>query len=245
MENFIAYNPVKLLFGKNVVNNLGSTVKLFGNRVLLVYGKGAIKKNNIYNCVIEQLNMANCQVYEFSGIKPNPIVDDVNKAVKVAIDNKIDVIVAVGGGSVIDSAKIISVCACGKLDAWEVMKGNIKLQKAIPLISVLTIAATGSEMNHYAVLQNHKTKEKIGFGNYLMFPKYSFLDPQYTFSVSPEQTAYGIVDLIAHSLEAYFGEGESSISDRIIESIIKETIYYAPLVLRNLNNYEYRPNIML
>jgi len=245
MENFIAYNPVKLLFGKNVVNNLGSTVKLFGNKVLLVYGKGAIKKNNIYNYVIEQLNMANCQVYEFAGIKPNPIVDDVNKAVKVAIDNKIDVIVAVGGGSVIDSAKIISVCACGKLDAWEVMKGNIKLQKAIPLISVLTIAATGSEMNHYAVLQNHKTKEKIGFGNYLMFPKYSFLDPQYTISVSPEQTAYGIVDLIAHTLEAYFGEGESSISDRIIESIIKETIYYAPLVLKNPDNYEFRANIML
>lgn len=245
MENFTAYNPVKLHFGKDVIKDLGNTVKLYGSNVLLVYGKGSIKKNDVYNQVTEQLLAANCNVVEFSGIKPNPIVDDVNKAVIIANGNKVDVIVAVGGGSVIDSAKIISVCATDKLNGWDVMKGIIKPKNTIPVITVLTLAATGTEMNPYSVLQNHITKEKIGYGHPFMFPKHSFLDPQYTISVSPEQTTYGIVDLIAHSLEAYFGEGESSISDRIIESIIKEAIYYSKLVLSEPDNYEYRANIML
>jgi alcohol dehydrogenase YqhD (iron-dependent ADH family) len=245
MENFIAYNPVKLHFGKNVIEDMGNTVKSYGNNVLLVYGKGSIKKNGIYDKVIKQLAFADCRIFEFSGIKPNPVVDDVNEAVKYARANNVEVIVAVGGGSVIDSAKVISVCIPDNLDSWKVMKGIIKPSKFIPLITVLTIAATGTEMNPFSVLQNSLTKEKIGFGNNLMFPKHSYLDPQFTIPVSPVQTAYGIVDLIAHALEAYFGEGESSISDRIIESIIKETFHFAPQVLTYPDNYEYRANIML
>jgi alcohol dehydrogenase YqhD (iron-dependent ADH family) len=244
MENFTAYNPTKLHFGKNVTDKLGETVNEYGKRVLLMYGKGSIQKNGIYDKVIQQLNLIRAEVTEFYGIKSNPLVDDVSNAAQLGKLNHIDVIVAVGGGSVIDSAKITALAIANSTDPWAIMTFKAKPKTTIPVIAVLTLAATGTEMNGAAVLQNHKTGEKRGYVSPLMYPKNSFLDPEFTFSVPKNYTAYGIADLIAHSLEAYFGEGDATLSDRIIEAVVKEAMEYGPLVLQEPENYEYRAKIM-
>jgi alcohol dehydrogenase YqhD (iron-dependent ADH family) len=245
MENFIAYNPVQLVFGRNAVNKLGNCVRIYGSNVLIIYGGGSVKKNGSYHDVINQLNAIGARHFEYSGIKPNPVIQDVKNAIKMVIGHQIDVIVAIGGGSVIDSAKLISVCAPENIDPWSVMKAKASPTKAVPLITVLTLAATGTEMNAAAVLQNHDTNEKTGFVHPLMFPKYSFLDPVYTFTVSPEYTAYGITDLIAHTFEAFFADGDSRLADRFVQAIVQEAFRYAALVLAEPENYEYRANILL
>lgn len=245
MENFTVYNPTCLYFGRNVVNNLNLSLTQIGAKnILLIYGKGSIKQNGVYDDVIQQCKIAKVSVTEYSGIKPNPVVDDVEKAAETGRKNNIDAVIAVGGGSVIDSAKIVSLCIKESHNPWDIMKSRAKAKSAVPVIAILTLAATGTEMNPFAVLQNSETQEKIGFGNLLMFPKYSFLDPHYTCSVPANHTAYGIVDLIAHTLEAFFGRGEAALSDRFVFSIINEAIEKAPLLLTDLTNYKYRSDIM-
>jgi hypothetical protein len=155
-----------------------------------------------------------------------------------------DVILAVGGGSVIDSAKIISVAIPVDHSGWEFMKGRKTPEKAVPLLAVLTLAATGTEMNRFAVLQNNETKEKIGTGWSVTYPKESFLDPAYTSSVNRDYTGYGIADLTAHCLEAWFGEGEASLSDRFVSSIIHEALVYGPPLMDDLDNFKLREKIM-
>jgi alcohol dehydrogenase len=244
MENFIAYNPTKVHFGKGVLKDLGKATSEFGKKVLLIYGKGSVMKNGCYKKVIRRLKDVKAETFEYNGIKPNPVVDDVDDAASYGISKGIDCIVAAGGGSVIDSAKIISICIAEKCKGWDVMKNRVDIKNAVPLIAVLTLAATGTEMNNVAVLQNTETKEKIGFSNVVMYPKHSFLDPSYTASVPANYTAYGIVDLIAHALESFFGPGDSSLSDRFVESIIKEAFEYGPRLMKDLTNYELRANIM-
>ena len=244
MENFTAYNPTKLHFGKNIIEELSEATLEYGKRVLLIYGKGSVQRNGIYDNVIQQLRSIDAEIFEYSGIKSNPIIDDVLEAAQIGKLNNIDVIIAVGGGSVIDSAKITALAIANNTDPWAIMKYKVKPKSSIPLIAVLTIAATGTEMNGAAVIQNHETGEKIGYVSMLNYPKHSFLDPEYTFSVPKNYTAYGVVDLIAHALEAYFGEGEASLSDRFVVAIIKEAMEYGPLVLQEPENYDYRANIM-
>ena len=244
MENFKIDNPTILHFGKGVINDLGETIKLFGKKVMLVYGGGSIKKKGIYESVMNQLNENGVEVIEYSGIKPNPIVDDVNAAAENGKQFQPDVILAVGGGSVIDSAKVLALTIPCEHTAWRIMIGMAKPTTAIPLIAVLTLAATGSEMNSIAVLQNVETHKKIPIRHDLIYPKHSFLDPQYTFSVPKDYTAYGIVDLISHAMEAYFGEGSATLSDRFVCSIILEAVEYGPALLNDLNNYELRARIM-
>lgn len=244
MENFIAYNPVKLHFGKDVLDDLGKAVDEFGKKVLLVYGGGSIKKNGVYEKIIKQLNTIGAEVYEYSGIKPNPVVEHVNDAASSGREKKVDVIIAAGGGSVIDSAKMISIAIPVNASAWDFFEGKIKPKSAIPLISVLTLAATGTEMNPYAVLQNNSLQRKLGMGHQLMYPQHSFLDPTYTISVSKEYTAYGIADLIAHCLEAFFGAGDASLSDKFVYSIISEAMQYGPLLMQDLKDYDLRAKIM-
>lgn len=245
MENFIAYNPVKLHFGANIIDTLGSTVKNYGNKVLLVYGKGSVKKYGYYNQVVEQLKNSGLEIFEYSGIKSNPIIEDVEEASLFGRKNKIDVIVALGGGSVIDSSKIMALSIATGEKPWDFMTWELTPQKAVPLITVLTLAATGTEMNAAAVVQNHTTGQKIGYVNELMFPKHSFLDPKFTVSVPRNYTTYGIVDLIAHALEAFFGQGEPSITDQITIDIIKDAMRWGPLLLDDLTNIDLRTNIML
>ncbi len=244
MENFISYNPTKVIFGKNVIGKLSENIGKYGKKILLVYGKGSIKNNGIYDNIISELSKNSFEIYEYSGIKSNPIIDDVRDAIKLGKQKKVDVVLAVGGGSVIDSAKIISLGIMSDDDAWDIMKYKVKVSKALPIICVLTLAATGTEMNSYAVVQNHETNEKIGFGNKLMSPTISFLDPSYTISVSKNYTAYGIVDLISHSLESYFGNGEAPLSDKFVYSIINEAIESGLKLVENLEDYKLRANIM-
>ena len=245
MENFTAYNPTRLHFGKDCTNTIGRIVKNYGKKALLLYGKGSVKKYGYYDKVVPVIRNAGVEIIEYEGIKPNPVVEDVERAAKIGRDAGIEVIVALGGGSVIDSAKIIALCIATGSPAWEFMSKKRIPRKSIPIIAVLTLAATGTEMNGAAVIQNHQTGEKIGFVNELNFPKHSFLDPQFTTTVPADYTAYGVVDLIAHALEAYFGKGEASVTDRIVFSIIKDAMYWAPLLMDDLTNYDLRANIML
>jgi alcohol dehydrogenase YqhD (iron-dependent ADH family) len=244
MENFIAYNPTKVHFGRGAVDQLGDTVAPYGNKALLVYGKGSVHKNGSYRDTMEQLAGASIEVTEYSGIKPNPVVDDVDRAARLGTDHEVDMVVGVGGGSVIDSAKVIAVCISEQCSGWEVQKGLRNPVKALPIIAVLTLAATASEMNAVAVLQNGQTLEKFGYRHDVMFPSHSFLDPEYTRSVPVQQTGYGIADLVAHVLESYFGQGVASLSDRFAASVILEAIEYGPALLKKPDDYDLRARIM-
>jgi alcohol dehydrogenase YqhD (iron-dependent ADH family) len=244
MEKFTAYNPTALHFGEGVISGLGQKVTLFGKNVLLVYGKGSVVKNGILDKVKSQLNEAGCKITEYNGIKPNPVITDVNAAAALGRKAGVDVIVAVGGGSVIDSAKIISIAIPVGYDAWQFLTGKAKPQTAVPLIAVLTLAATGTEMNPYAVVQNDDAQMKPGYGHVLLYPKHSFLDPSFTLSVPADQTANGIADLIAHALEAYFGKGDASLSDRFVYGVIGEAMEYGPALMKDLGNYILREKIM-
>jgi alcohol dehydrogenase YqhD (iron-dependent ADH family) len=230
-------------FGKDVTNGLGETILNYGNKALFMYGQGSVKKTGIYDKITSQLVNNNIDFFEYGGIRPNPEIFDVDKAAEFGRKKKVEVIVAVGGGSVIDSAKITGLCIPGKFKGWDVMTRVVKPKTSIPLIAVLTLSASGSEMNQFAVLQNSDTKQKTGYGNPLNYPRHTFLDPQFTFTVPSNYTAYGIVDLIAHALEAFFAAGDSTLSDRFVEAIVKEAMHYAPLLLKNLKNYEYRSKI--
>ncbi len=244
MENFKAYNPTTLHFGKGVIDNLAATVKPLGRKVLLVYGKGSVKRSGLYDKVMEQLIKAGAEVFEFGGIKPNPTVTDVDKAAALGREKGVDSIVAVGGGSVIDSAKIISITIPVAHSAWKFYEYKARPVKALPLIAVLTLAATGTEMNPFAVLQNEETGHKDGYGSDLCFPRHSFLDPEVTYTVPRDYTAYGVADLIAHCLENYFGAGECTLSDRFINAIIADAMEWGPKLMNNLNGYDERAAIM-
>jgi len=244
MQNFIAYIPTQLHFGKGVIKGLPEAALPFGKKVLLMYGKGSVLKNGSYNNTIEQLKIAGMEIFEYDGIKSNPVVEDVDAAAELGIGKKVDMIVAVGGGSVIDSAKITAICIHDRAKAWDVVKRKVVPTGAIPLITVLTLAATGTEMNSVAVLQNHKTDEKLGYGHLSMYPKHSFLDPGYTLSVPANYTAFGVVDLVAHCLEAWFGAGDASLSDRFVIAIIKEAMEFGPQLMGNLSDYDLRARIM-
>jgi len=244
MENFEIYNPVRAYFGKDVIGNLPGEIEKHGRKVLLVYGKGSIKNNGIYDAVMEQLQASGAEVTEFAGIKSNPLIGDVRDAVALGKEKGVEIVLAVGGGSVVDSAKVIALGIAGEDDSWDYIKGNKKPQSALPIFVVLTLAATGTETNRFAVVQNPDTREKLGFRSQYIYPAAAFLDPSYTFSVSADYTAFGITDLIAHALEAWFGDGDASLSDRFVTSIIREAMEYGPQLMENLHDYDLRARIM-
>jgi len=244
MENFIAYNPTALHFGRNVLSGMGQVIQNYGKKVLFIYGKGSIKKTGLYDQIIGLLKAIDAEIFEYGGIKSNPVVQDVDAAAEIGRKNKVDMILAVGGGSVIDSAKIISITIPVDHSGWDFYTRKAHPKKSIPLIAVLTLAATGTEMNPFAVLSNHETMIKDGYGNKLLYPAHSFLDPQLTFTVPKDYTAYGVADLIAHCFEAYFGNGDATLSDRFIISIIREAMEYGPQLLKDLDNYVLREKIM-
>lgn len=244
MEKFVAYNPTKLVFGQNCVSFFSKHVSDLGNKALIVLGGKSARENGSYNDVVDKLNSLNIKFVEFWGIKPNPRVDEVKKAISLGRVEKVDFVIAIGGGSVIDSAKIIALCIPQNHEPWEVMKNIQKPTKALPLVVVLTLAATGTEMNPYAVLQNNETKEKIGYSSPLIYPKVSFCDPTYTINVSKDYTAWGLADIAAHCLEAYFGNGNAYLSDKIVASILKELIEIGDSLLINLKSYELRERMM-
>jgi alcohol dehydrogenase YqhD (iron-dependent ADH family) len=244
MEKFTFCNPTTLHFGRNVLSGLPGTILSFGKKVLFVYGKGSIKRTGLYDRIRGYLQEAGAEVIEYPGIKPNPVVGDVDAAARMGRENNVDVILAVGGGSVIDSAKIISIAIPVTHSAWDFYTRRAKPRKAVPLVAVLTLAATGTEMNPFAVLQNPETMVKDGYRCDLAYPRHSFLDPELTFTVPRDYTAYGIADLVAHCLEAWFGAGDATLTDRFILSVIREGMKFGPPLLDDLKNYTLREKIM-
>jgi alcohol dehydrogenase len=245
MNEFIYYNPTRLVFGKNQIKALKDELGRYGKKVLVVYGGGSIKRNGLYDEVMNELNKMGMEVSELSGVEPNPRLSTVKRGVELCKENKIDCLLAVGGGSVIDCTKAIAAGAKYDGDVWDLITLKAQPQEALPFGTVLTLAATGSEMNSGSVITNWETQEKYGWGSPLVFPKFSILDPTYTFSVPKDQTIYGIVDMMSHVLEQYFHNAENTpLQDRFAESILLTVMETAPKLLEDLENYELRETIL-
>lgn len=245
MENFIYHNPTKILFGKNEVEKLGLECKVYGNKALVLIGRGSVKRNGLYARIISNLNMNEIKSVTYEGIKSNPTFEDADAAVALAKEHNVDMIIAVGGGSVIDTAKAVAMGYYVDHSVWEFYNQSVsRPEKALPMINVLTLAATGTEMNSSTVIQHTTGGMKKGYSAPVLFPKVSILDPELTYSVPNDYTAYGIADLISHCLEIYFGKGDSPLSDHYIASIIKLATVYGPKVLENPEDYDARANIM-
>lgn len=242
MNNFEYYNPVKILFGNDKIEQLKKEIG-DNKKILLTYGGGSIKKNGTYERVINALS--GCNIVEFGGIEANPKYETLLKAIELGRKNNIDFILAVGGGSVIDGSKFIAAAIPFKENPWKIISEQKSIEKAITLGTILTLPATGSEMNSGAVISRLETKEKFAFGSPLLFPKFSILDPTLTFSLPQRQVSNGIVDAFAHVLEQYLTYPTNSpIQDRFAESILKTLIEVGPLTLENPENYEHRANFM-
>lgn len=242
MENFRFCVGTEILFGKGQVDNLPGVLGRYGKRVLLTYGGGSIKRTGLYDKVKALLK--GFEVYELSGIQPNPRIESVYEGERICKEKGIDVILAVGGGSTIDCSKAIAAAAYYDGDAWDLVLEPQKIKKALPICTILTLAATGSEMDAAGVITNLKTKEKIGFINPLVLPKASILDPENTFTVPANQTAAGTADIMSHIIEVYFANHQAFIPDRINEGLLKACIKYCPIALRDPSNYEARAQLM-
>lgn len=243
MKNFTYHNPVTIVFGKGSIAKLPSFIPA-GARILMTYGQGSIKKNGVYDQVKQALNTFS--VEEFSGIEPNPRYETLMKAVEICRTKQVDFLLAVGGGSVLDGTKFIAAAAKYKSgDPWEFLTGKAQPKEALPLGSVLTLPATGSEMNIYAVISRESTKEKYGFGSPLLYPKFSILDPETTYSLPPRQVANGIVDTFVHVMEQYmtYPIGAHT-QDHLAEGIILSLLEDGPKALKEPTNYAVRANIM-
>lgn len=249
LGNFTYCNPTKLYFGKEAIKGLNKELPKYGKNVLLVYGGGSIKKNGIYDEVVKILKENGKEVFEDAGVMPNPTVEKLNEGIERARKSKADFILAVGGGSVCDYAKAVSVSVNCKEDAWE--KYFIRFEdvdkdtKIIPVGCVLTMVGTGSEMNGGSVITNHAQKLKIGhvFGEEV-FPKFSILNPEYTFTLPKYQMISGIYDIMSHILEQYFSGTDDNTSDYVMEGLLKSLIHSAEIAAENPKDYEARSNIM-
>jgi len=246
VDNFTFHNPTKLIFGQGQMDVLADEIRPYGTKILVVYGGGSIKKNGIYDHVMDNLAEINAAIFELPGVEPNPKISTVRKGVDICKKEGIEFLLAVGGGSVIDCTKAIAAGAKTDVDMWDIITKKEKAHDALPFGTVLTIAATGSEMNSTAVISNWEVKEKHGWGSPHTFPKFSILDPVHTYSLPREQTVYGIVDMMSHVLEHYFHKATNTpIQDGFCESILKTIIETAPKLLDDPENYEYRETIML
>lgn len=245
MRNFEFYNPTKLIFGKGQVEKLRDEVPKYGKKVLLVYGGGSIKRNGLYDQVVKILHEIGCEIFELPGVEPNPRISTVRKGVDLCKAEGIEFLLAVGGGSVIDCTKAIAAGAKYDGDPWDFVTKKAFPNDALPLGTILTLAATGSEMNAGSVITNWETNEKYGWGSEHVYPKFSILDPVNTFTVPKDQTIYGIVDIMAHVFEHYFHLDENTpLQDRWCESILQTVIETAPKLMNDLENYEYRETIL-
>ncbi|MCD9022115.1 iron-containing alcohol dehydrogenase [Cohnella silvisoli] len=246
MNAFELFNPTKLVFGPDKVQQLGELVKPYGTRVLLVYGGGSIKRSGLYEDVLSQLEGIGASVHELSGIEPNPRLTTVNQGIEICRAENIEFVLAVGGGSVIDAAKAIAAGALYEGDVWDFTVFKAVIQKALPLGTVLTLAATGSEMNGNAVITNWETKQKRAFGSKLVYPKFSILDPKLTYTVPVNQTVNGIVDIMSHVFEQYFSlTTDIPLQERFAESILLTVIENGEIALANGSDYDARANLLL
>ncbi|TYS67132.1 iron-containing alcohol dehydrogenase [Sutcliffiella horikoshii] len=245
MENFTFYNPTKLLFGKGQLETLPQEMEAYGKNVLLVYGGGSIKRSGLYDNVINTLHKAGATITELAGVEPNPRLSTVRKGIELCKENQIDFLLAVGGGSVIDCTKAIAAGAKYDGDVWDIVLRKHIATEALPFGTVLTLAATGSEMNAGSVITNWETNEKYGWGSPVTFPKFSILDPVNTFTVPKDHTVYGIVDMMSHVLEQYFHQTTNTpLQDRMCEAVLTTVMETAPKLLEDLESYEHRETIL-
>lgn len=246
MNDFTFYNPVRLHFGKGQVAQLENELPKYGDKVLVVYGGGSIKRNGLYEDVMTILEKLNMKVFELSGVEPNPRVSTARIGIDICKKEDIDLVLAVGGGSVIDCSKLIVAGAKIDEDPWNIVIKKAEVKDALPLGAILTIAATGSEMNAGSVITNEETLEKYGWGSPYVFPKFSILDPTYTFTLPRNQTVYGIVDMMSHVFEQYFHNATNTpVTDEMCEGVLRTVIATGPKLVNDLENYELRETILL
>jgi alcohol dehydrogenase YqhD (iron-dependent ADH family) len=243
MNIFLQHNPTKLYFGQGQISQLSTEIGT--KKVLVVYGGGSIKQNGVYEDVMEELKKAQATIFELPGVEQNPRLTTVHRGVDICKSQEIDILLAVGGGSVIDCTKAIAIGAKYDGDVWDLITRKAPIESALPIGTVLTLAATGSEMNPISVISNWETKDKLGWGSPLVFPRFSISDPTYTFSVSRKQTVYGIVDSMSHALEHYFHRTKNTpMIDGFIESLLRTAIETGPKLLKDLTSYDHRETMM-
>jgi alcohol dehydrogenase YqhD (iron-dependent ADH family) len=243
MRDFNYCTPTRILFGKGKIKELRQEILKYGKNVLLTYGGGSIKKIGLYDEVLKELDGLN--IFELSGIEPNPkYTKSVLPGVKICKEKNIDVILSVGGGSVLDCSKAIAAGALYDGECWDLITYKAKVLKALPIIDIITLAATGSEYDSGAVISREETNDKRGFASPFMFPRLSIIDPTYTFSVSKIQTAAGVSDAINHVLEEFFVSESNTLNDGMMISCIKSLMENGPKALKNPEDYKARSEIM-
>ncbi len=246
MEQFSCYTPTKVIFGKDTQSQVGEVIKSYGfKKILFHYGSGSIKKSGLYDQIITSLNASGIEFVELGGVQPNPKLSLSRKAAQLCIDEKVEMILAVGGGSVLDSAKSAAAGAANHCDPWEFSSGARKLEKSLPVGAVLTISAAGSEMSNSCVITNEDGWLKRGFGSDLNRPLFAIMNPELTYTVSKYQTACGITDIMMHTLERYFCmNGDVALTDRLAEGLLKSVIEAGSIAIENPEDYEARATLM-
>lgn len=245
MNNFYFHLPTNVYFGKAQIKKLPEILLEYGKKVLLVYGGGSIKRSGLYDEIISLSKENDIEIFELSGVDPNPRVESVRQGAKICKENNIDVVLAAGGGSTIDCSKMIAAAAKSELDAWELVIHQDKIKEVLPIVDILTLSATGSEMDQFAVISNMNENMKIGVTCELFKPKASIMDPSYTCSVPKNQTAAGTADIMSHIFENYFSNvKEGFMQSRMSEALLKTCIKYGPIAYNDPENYEARANLM-
>lgn len=245
MRNFRLQIPTDIRFGRERLTELPEVLSAFGKRVLFAYGGGSIKKSGLYDKITRLLNENDFTVVELAGIEPNPRIESVRQGASLIRDNDLEVILAVGGGSVVDASKVMAAAVYYDGDAWDLVEDSSLIGKAIPIVDVLTLAATGTEMNRDAVISNMAINEKLDTSGWELIPRASFLDPSLTFTVSKWQTAAGAADMMSHLFEQYFNRTEGvDVQDSIAEGLLKTIIKHAPVAIQEPENYTARANLL-
>ncbi|XEC93945.1 iron-containing alcohol dehydrogenase [Paenibacillus tarimensis] len=246
MQSFQFHNPTRIVFGPGTADQVGEMVHAHGGkRVLLVYGGGSIKSTGLYERVIRHLSAIGASVTELPGVEPNPRLSTVHKGIELCRSNEIDFILAVGGGSVIDAAKAVAAGVPYDGDVWDFLMQRARVQEALPIGAILTLAATGSEMNGNSVITNWEEKQKRGFGSPHLFPRFSILDPTLTYTVPREHTINGVVDIMSHVFEQYFSlTPDTPLQERLCESILQTVIENAETAIENPEHTAARANLM-
>ncbi len=247
MQNFVFENPTKIIFGKGSIAKIGTEVKRFGSRALMVYGMGSVRTSGVYEQVLNSLKEAGVEFVELPGVKSNPMLSKAKEGIELARSKKADVVLAVGGGSVIDTAKTIAAGARADHDPWEFFVYTKAVKDALPVLVVLTLSASASEMNPAAVITKDETCQKFSVRSPLIQPKTSILDPEVLYTLSPAYTAYSAVDIVTHMLEGYFTNtetGESPLQDRMVYAFMRTLMEATEKSLANPRDYDARANFM-
>jgi len=246
MESFTLQIPTKIIFGEDTIPQIGEEVKKYGKKVLLVYGKGSIKRIGVYDTVVASLQNAGLEVIEHGGVKPNPVLSHLRAGIELAKKEKVDVVLGVGGGSSIDESKAIAAGAVIDDDVWKFYTGELAIEDNLPVLSVLTVPATGTEMNGGTVVTNDETNQKYGFLDSHLCPKASIMDPTVTYSVPLQYTAYAAVDCFSHMTEGYFTHDDewAPIQDRFVEALARTVMDATERIMKDPNDYQGRATLM-